>query len=139
MITAVDTSVLGDVLWADQAFCAVSARALEEAQRQGALVICPTVLAELRAAFTDDDTLSSALLDFGVHVVAEDRTDGLAAGAIHRDYLANRPTAKEGPRRMVADFLIGAHARNHADRLLARDRGFFREYFDGLEVWYPES
>ena len=41
--------------------------------------------------------------------------------------------------RIVADFLIGAHARLQADRLLTRDRGFFRDSFDGLEVIDPSA
>jgi predicted nucleic acid-binding protein len=45
-----------------------------------------------------------------------------------------------GPRsRVVADFLIGAHAVVRADRLVTRDRGFFRSYFSDLEILDPTS
>jgi hypothetical protein len=41
--------------------------------------------------------------------------------------------------RVVADFLIGAHAKDAADVLLARDRGFQRRYLDALVVVDPSE
>ena len=35
--------------------------------------------------------------------------------------------------RIVADFLIGAHAVATADRFLTRDRGFYAWYYAGVE------
>lgn len=115
-------------------FAARSRAALARASREGAIIVCPVVVAELRAAYRDNERLRALLLDLVIHVVDLDTEDALLAGAIHRSYLQ-----AGGQRdRVVADFLIGAHAQNHASRLLARDRGFFRDHFEGLPVWYPE-
>ena len=41
--------------------------------------------------------------------------------------------------RVAADFLIGAHAVCQADRLLTRDRGFYRGYFKRLSILDPSQ
>ena len=57
----------------------------------------------------------------------------LEAARIMRAYARNK-----GPRERVApDFLIGAHAARQADALLTCDAGFYRHYFDGLNVTTP--
>jgi predicted nucleic acid-binding protein len=38
---------------------------------------------------------------------------------------------------VIADCLIGAHAASQADRLLTRDRGFYKKAFKRLEVVDP--
>jgi predicted nucleic acid-binding protein len=59
----------------------------------------------------------------------------LAVGQAWRAYRQAGGTRE----RVVADFLIGAHALARADRLLTRDRGFCRSYFAELAIIDPTS
>lgn len=130
MITAVDTSVLLDVFLADERHGAQSKQRLREAYDAGALVACDVVYAELAPAFDDREALDSALREINVTLAPLDASIAWDAG---RRWLRYRHAG--GPReRILADFLIGAHALAAADRFLTRDRGFYGTYFPELDA-----
>jgi predicted nucleic acid-binding protein len=134
MITAVDSSVLLDVLGADAAHGERSRDALREAFGAGALVACEVVWAEVRAHFADDGDCRAVFATLGVRFDALSVETALDAGRLWRQYQARRRSAQG---RVLADFLIGAHAYREADALLTRDRGFYRDYFRDLRIVDP--
>jgi predicted nucleic acid-binding protein len=135
MITAVDTNVLLDVFTGDATFGGRSRAALRGVLAEGGLVACEVVWAEIAAAFGGVGEAASALDRLGVRFAPLDADAAARSGRIWRSYRQNG-----GPRtRLVADFLIGAHAAATADRLLTRDRGFYRTYFEGLTVLDPTA
>lgn len=133
MITAVDTSVLLDIFGADPAFGAGSADALRLCLREGRVVACEAVWAEVASVFPSPSAAREAMDRMAVEFCPINQDSALAAAAAWKSYRSH------GGRRdrVAADFLIGAHARVQADRLLTRDRGFYRTYFRGLSVLDP--
>ncbi|MEI6808627.1 MAG: type II toxin-antitoxin system VapC family toxin [bacterium] len=132
MITAVDTSVLLDVLCDDPLHGERSGSALRKAMAQGTLIACECVIAELRPALAETD-LRDFIGDWGIEFVPSTLETALLAGAHFDVYLKRN---KRGLR-VIPDFLIGAHAQMLADRLLARDRGYLRDYFKSLKLIEP--
>lgn len=132
MTTAVDTSVLLDILVDDKQYAATSEAALARARAEGRLIVCESVVAELRPALQSDDEVSQFLDDLGIEFLPASFESAILAGNTYTEYLKNRGSV----RRVLPDFLIAAHARCFADRLLARDRGYYRNYFKDLIILY---
>lgn len=135
MISAVDTNVLLDVFQPDPSFGPASALALRDAMREGSLIACDVVWAEVGAHFDSRQAAGHALGELEVDFSAPTVFSSIEAGVVQREYRQRGGTRE----RVMADFLIGAHAQLAADRLLTRDRGFFRSYFPALTVIDPSA
>ena len=132
MVTAIDTSILGDLLIEGSDFLTSSRKALGHAAANGALVVNEVVIAET-TPMIQPGSMSKMMRDWNLVFAPSSAESASLAGEMYREFL------KRGGKRdrVVPDFLIGAHALIHADRLLARDRGYFRNYFKDLKVWIP--
>ena len=133
MVTAVDSSVLLDVLMDDPARGGASLAALRGARQLGSLIICPVVWVEVRAFFSDSAKMAAAFDEAGLAFDPFDRDCADLAGRAWRDYRRRGGTRTH----LVPDFLVGAHAQTRGGRLLTRDRGFYRRCFSGLRIVEP--
>ncbi len=134
MKTALDTSVILDVLTEDPQWADASESALKKVQSLGQLIIGECVLAEIVPALTEND-VEKFLSDWNILFLPSTHESATLAGEMNRLCLSRSRTAK----RVLPDFLIGSHALHHAGRLLARDRGYYRDYFAKLDVIEPRS
>jgi predicted nucleic acid-binding protein len=135
VITAVDSNVLLDVFANNAEFGKRSASALRRCIAEGSLIACDVVWAETGAWFPDAQDAEDALSRLRVAYSPLTAAAALAAGRSWQSY-----RKAGGPReRVIADFLIGAHATEQADRLLTRDRGFYRTCFAELPIIDPSD
>jgi hypothetical protein len=135
MTTAIDTNVLVALWDADVSLHGLAREALDEALGRGSLVISGTVYAELLGA----PKRSEAFLDkfceeTGIGVEWElSEHIWKAAGRAFQSYATRRKKQQErAPRRILANFLIGAHALVNGYKLLTLDAGTYRVSFPKL-------
>ncbi len=106
MTTAVDTSVLLDVFASDPVFGQRSKSAVRRCLAEGRLVACEVVWAEAGSFFPSQASAVAAMKTLGVEFDSVPLQAALSAAFSFKGY-----RAQGGKRqRVVADFLIGAHA-----------------------------
>ena len=138
MTTALVTNVIVALLSGTPELSRAARKSLEQASGRGALVVSPPVYAELLAApGRKTEEIDSFLSGTGIEVdwVLGEPVWRTAAAAF-RGYAVRRrrQTGDPGPRRILADFVIGAHAMHLASALLTLDRGLYRAAFLKLKI-----
>ncbi|MEX2569765.1 MAG: type II toxin-antitoxin system VapC family toxin [Gemmatimonadota bacterium] len=127
----VDTNVLLDVIGGDEVHGTASRFALERCAEAGVLVINPIIYSEVSTFIESLEELDELL---PADLFRRDPIPWPAcflAGKAHYRY---RRSGGDG-KRMLADFLIGAHAAVEGMGLITRDGGYAR-YFE-LELLNP--
>lgn len=137
MTTAIDTNVLVALWTADDALNLVAQKALDEVRLRGALVVSAPVYAELLAEpGRNEEFVDRFFAEAGIRVEWECSEEiWRAAARAYQRYANRRRKRREGgPRRILADFVIGAHAMVRSYRLLTLDARIYKAAFPGLAL-----
>lgn len=127
-------------LWSDEAASAVIIEHLEVCAEAGSLIISGPVYCELRAHPSLNEV---SLLEYLAQREIEvdwvlDRQVWNEAASCVSHYAARRRRNRIGtPSRLLADFVIGAHALVRADQLFTSDANRYRTYFPLLRLVEP--
>ena len=137
MTTAIDTNILV-ALWNEDDTLNTQARAaLDEALGRGGLVISGPVFAELLAAPTRNESFLDAFCNETGIAVDWELNEAIwrSAGRAFGAHASRRKKRRDsGARRILADFLIGAHAMQRGYRLLTLDDHLYRSAFPRLSI-----
>lgn len=127
----VDTNVLLDVIGADETFGEASKQVLGQCAEEGVLIINPVIIAEVSALLDSLEELDALLPKTLFRRDPIPLEAAFLAGQAYRRY-KQRGGAKG---RMLADFLIGAHAAVAGFGLISRDQGYGSHF--KLEILDP--
>jgi hypothetical protein len=135
--TVVDTNVLVALWDVDATSNRAAQEALDTASAHGGLVVPAPVFAELLAFPKRTEAFLQAFFRETSIAVDWNLSEGVwkAAGRAFGVYAARRRRGGEsGPRRVLADFVIGAYAEQNGYRLLTLDQGIYRAAFPKLKL-----
>ena len=135
---AIDTSVLIDLLGADEARVEFAEISVRNALAQGPVVVCDVVVSEITAGLGHGADIMDVVEGMGVAYSPIERRSAIRAGEMQRRFNQRRKTSGHAPAaRTIPDFLVGAHALMQCTGLITRDASFYRDYFKGLKLIVP--
>ena len=122
------------------------------------LIISEVVFAELASQFLSLNNLVKFLRDIGINLIqsnenslfeascawkqySERKRNEIICAACGKPQKLNCSACKERisyRQHILSNFLIGAYAKIQANRLITRDRGFYRTYFKDLNILVPK-
>ena len=136
MRTAVDTNVLS-AIWGRESTARELTQRLAEAQSAGSVVICGVVFAEaLACPRASESFVREFLAAAGVSVDFDLGEQAWVEAGTRYAACAERRRLSGGgePKRLLADFIVGAHALVEADQLISLDRGRYGRDFPELKL-----
>jgi predicted nucleic acid-binding protein len=138
MTTSIDSNIVVALWWNAHSFNRIAASLLGEAQRRGKLVICAPVYAELLAdPARSEDQLDQFASDAGISIEWKIEEEiWRAAGRAYCAYAQRRIRSGGGPpKRILADFIIGAHALVRGYTLLTLNERDYAAAFPALPLF----
>lgn len=137
MTTAIDTNVVIALWDRDPTLSSTAQTSLETAFRRGNIVVAAPVFAELLAApGRSEGFVNSFFEETGIAVDWDlDEPVWRLAGRAFQAYVERRrQQGDRGIRRILADFMIGAHAQLRGYHLLTLDERLYRVSFPTLTI-----
>lgn len=135
MTTAIDTNIIVALWHDDPALSLAAEAALEAAFHRGELVISAPALAELVAAPGRTESFVGSFLQENGIAIDWNLSEAIwrSAARAFQGYAERRRKQHEsGARRLLADFVIAAHAQINGFRLLSLDKRYYRAAFPKL-------
>ncbi len=133
MITAVDANIVLDILTGSPKEIQVAQHAMLAAKKAGAVIISVIAYAEVAAQFPSKARADEFFRLLSCKVQQLEEEAAFVGGKFFDEY-----KQRGGKRtRILADFLIAAHAQLNADRILTRDNRFFSGNFPKLKAVLP--
>jgi predicted nucleic acid-binding protein len=134
--SAVDSNVIV-ALWSREPTASRMAVLLRDAHASGLLIVAAPVWAELHAApGATPGFVNRFLADTGIELDFDlDQGVWRRAATAFASYAERRRESAGGEaKRLLIDFLVGAHARERADRLLTLDPQRYQRAFPDLRI-----
>ena len=136
MRTAIDTNILS-LLWSGGLLAATISTQLSNARAEGALVISAPVFVELSAIPTGNAQRVENLLgemNVAIDFDLDEDVWRFAATSFAAYAIRRRRSGGGTPKRLLADFVVGAHALLRCDRLMTRDANRYAQDFPALRL-----